>query len=89
MPETTNRTKWSTAAELQQAADRLRAVAPDLTGPLSGLADPVADWLDATANAMAWLAPYRPGENGYEMWQAAMKIAQKINEEGAGWDPMQ
>src|SRR5690606_20163502 len=42
------RTTWPQAAELQQAADTLRDAAPDITGRLAGLADPVADWLEAT-----------------------------------------
>ncbi|MGW2223853.1 hypothetical protein [Streptomyces formicae] len=39
----------SPAAELLKAAKALREVAPDITGPLSGLADPVAAWLDVEA----------------------------------------
>jgi hypothetical protein len=31
---------------LKRAALRLRDVAPDVTGPLVGLAGPVADWLE-------------------------------------------
>ena len=37
------------AAELRAAAVRLRDVAPMIDGPLAGLADPVAEWLDVTA----------------------------------------
>lgn len=33
------------------AAIRLREVAPDIDGPLKGLADPVAEWLDHQAEA--------------------------------------
>lgn len=34
------------ADELRAAAQTLRDVAPQITGPLAGLADPVANWLD-------------------------------------------
>jgi transcriptional regulator with XRE-family HTH domain len=78
-PLGTRRTTWASAAELQQAADRLRAVAPQITGPLQGLADPVADWLEETANALAWLAPFREHEPGHRMWQTATKVARTIN----------
>lgn len=40
----------SPADELTAAAQRLRDVTPEITGPLSGLADPVAEWLDHEAN---------------------------------------
>lgn len=40
------------ADELRAAAATLRAVAPEITGRLAGLAGPVADWLDETA----WIA---------------------------------
>ena len=39
----------SAADELRAAADTLRAVAPQITGRLADLADPVADWLTETA----------------------------------------
>lgn len=39
------------AEELRAAAARLRDVAPHITGPLAGLAAPVADWLDAAAHS--------------------------------------
>lgn len=74
----TRRTTWATAAELQQAADRLRDIAPQIDGPLTGLADPVADWLDETANTLAWLAPYREHEPGFRMWQTAILVARQI-----------
>lgn len=73
------RTIWPAAVPLQQAADTLRAVAPDLTGPLANLADPVADWLDETANTLSWLAPYREHEGGYDMWEQAVRVASIIN----------
>ncbi|MFE9432381.1 hypothetical protein ACFYNA_15485 [Streptomyces sp. NPDC006640] len=44
------------ADELRTAAQRLRDVAPDITGPLAGLADPVADWLDAEAQRLTTTA---------------------------------
>ncbi|MFR9796595.1 hypothetical protein ACL02U_11925 [Streptomyces sp. MS06] len=75
------RTTWPQAAELQQAADTLRAAAPEITGRLAGLADPVADWLEATANALAWLAPFREHEPGYPLWEVASKVAQTVNGE--------
>lgn len=73
------RTTWASAAELQQAADTLRAAAPSINDPLAGLADPVADWLDETANALAWLAPFREHEPGHRMWQTATKVARTVN----------
>lgn len=78
-PVDRSRTTWPQAVELQQAADRLREFAPDITGHLAGLADPVADWLDDTANALAWLAPYRDNEPGYAMWEAALRVARTVN----------
>lgn len=39
----------SPAEELRTAAATLRDVAPGITGPLAGLADPVAEWLDHEA----------------------------------------
>lgn len=74
----TRRTTWASATELQQAADQLRACAPQIDGPLAGLADPVADWLDETANALAWLAPFREHEPGHRMWQTATHVARAI-----------
>lgn len=69
------RTTWPSAAELQQAANTKRA-----TGTPEDAA--LADWLDATANALAWLAPYRPHEGGYEMWGAVSAYAQLVNSNG-------
>ncbi|GAA2946345.1 MULTISPECIES: hypothetical protein [Streptomyces] len=40
------------AAELRAAVVRLRDVAPQITGPLAGLADPVAEWLEWQAEAL-------------------------------------
>ncbi|MEU6615340.1 hypothetical protein [Streptomyces parvus] len=62
------RTTWSTAEPLQQAADLRRAAGDPL----------LADWLDATANALAWLAPYRDNEPGYGMWEAALAVARQL-----------
>jgi hypothetical protein len=62
------RTTWPQAAELRQAADRVRDADSEL-----------AVWLDETANTLAWLAPYREGEPGYRMWEAALAMARKIN----------
>ena len=64
------------ADELRTAAQRLRDVAPDITGPLAGLADPVADWLESTATSLA--ASTHPG------WQEcvapdAVSVAREIN----------
>jgi hypothetical protein len=73
------RTTWPQATELQQAADTLRDLAPQITGPLAGLADPVADWLEETANALAWLAPFREHEPGYPLWKTATDVARAIN----------
>lgn len=109
LPLGTCRTTWATAAELQQAADRLRATGhvhklgnpdddggvlddwdncrdPECPGPTpaipqvdGALANPVADWLDETANALAWLAPFREHEPGHRMWQTATAVARAIN----------
>ncbi|MEU3700963.1 hypothetical protein AB0E82_01920 [Streptomyces anulatus] len=62
------RTTWPTAAPLQQAADLRRAAGDPL----------LANWLDATANALAWLAPYRDNEPGYGMWEAALAVARQF-----------
>ncbi|MGW9249726.1 hypothetical protein [Streptomyces badius] len=73
---TDGRTTWPTAEPLQQAADLRRAAGDPL----------LADWLDATANALAWLAPYRDNEPGYGMWEAALAVARQLlgTTEGAG-----
>lgn len=72
---TDRRTQWPAARHLQRAADQLREIAPQIGGELWGYADPVADWLDKAANEMAWLAPYRDHEGGYQPWRAATRIA--------------
>ncbi|WP_097964995.1 hypothetical protein [Streptomyces sp. or20] len=63
-----SRTTWPTAEPLQQAANLRRAAGDPL----------LADWLDATANALAWLAPYRDNEPGYGMWEAALAVARQL-----------
>lgn len=65
------------ADELRTAAARLRDLAPQITGPLAGLADPVADWLDAAAQQEAYtLAEFghRGGAGPH-----ALTIARHIN----------
>lgn len=76
MPEF--RSKWPAAHHLQEAADQLRDVAPEIRPDLRGYADPVADWLDKTANDMAWLAPFREHEGGYRPWRLATRMAHGI-----------
>ena len=77
-PEYTTRTSWPAALPLQQAADALRET-PFYTRRLGKLTEPIAAWLDATANSLAWLAPYNPNEPGYDMWQAASLVAAAVN----------
>jgi hypothetical protein len=72
----TRRTTWPSAVELQQAADKLRTGTATITDPESVL---IADWLDETANALSWLAPFREHEPGYGMWEAATAFARRIN----------
>lgn len=71
----TTRTTWPAAHHLQQAADQLRDLGPELHTDLRKYADPVAEWLDATANEMAWLAPFREHEGGYRPWRVATRVA--------------
>jgi hypothetical protein len=75
---TDTRSKWPAAQHLQQAADQLRDLMPDIGAPLGGYADPVADWLDATANEMACMAPFREHEGGYKPWRVATGIAHTV-----------
>lgn len=70
------RTTWPQAGELQQAADIKRAAGTPEDAAL-------ADWLEATANALAWLAPFREHEPGYPLWQTATAYAQLINRRNA------
>jgi hypothetical protein len=73
----TRRTTWPSAAELQQAADKLRGGTATITGHE---ADLTADWLEETANALSWLAPFREHEPGFGMWEAATAFARRINQ---------
>lgn len=80
------------ADELRDAAIRLRDIAPAVTGPLAGLAAPVADWLDAAAveydatvkgAASVWSEPHEADER--DAWvarqtnQPALTVARQIN----------
>jgi hypothetical protein len=84
-------TDLTPAAALRAAATALRDVAPDITGPLAGLADPVADWLDAAAHAhdatvraaaSVWPDPHETAER--DAWvakqtdQPALTVARQI-----------
>jgi hypothetical protein len=77
-PDYTTRTPYPAALPLQQAADTLRET-PFYTRRLGKLTEPIAAWLDVTANSLAWLAPYSAHEPGYDMWQAASLVAETIN----------
>lgn len=81
MPEPvyTTRTPYPAALPLQQAADTLRET-PFYTRRLGKLTEPIAEWLDVTANSLARYAPYLPHEPGYDMWEAASRVAEAINE---------
>jgi hypothetical protein len=72
------RSQWPAAQHLQQAADQLRDFGPGLNSHLRGYAEPVAEWLDNTANEMAWLAPFRDHEGGYRPWRNATRIAHAV-----------
>jgi hypothetical protein len=64
------------ADEMRTAAQTLRDVAPDLTGSLAGLADPVAEWLDVCAGyAEKWYdgAPTSPFQ------AAGLRVARIVN----------
>lgn len=80
MPDdcTAHHAPWPAAAPLQQAADAIRET-PFYTRRFGQLTEPIAEWLDVTANSLAWLAPYNPHEPGYDMWQAANRVAETIN----------
>ncbi|WP_371793046.1 hypothetical protein OG285_32470 [Streptomyces sp. NBC_01471] len=84
-------TDLTPAAALRAAATALQDVAPDITGPLAGLADPVADWLDAAAHAhdamakgaaSVWPEPHEAAER--DAWvakqtdQPALTVARTI-----------
>jgi hypothetical protein len=68
------------ADELHAAAQRLRDVAPDITGPLAGLADPVADWLDYAAAAATRLHSLFADSDdpGEFIEQRALAVARQI-----------
>lgn len=71
-PLGTRRTTWPAAAELQRAADRTRRI---------------ADLLEETANAMGWLAPFRPHEPGHGPWTAALALARDRRQPTVGPRP--
>ena len=79
------------ADEYRQAAAELRDVAPMIDGPLAGLADPVADWLDQAAKhhdatvigaASVWQRPdeaaYRDAFVTKQTDRAALAVARQI-----------
>lgn len=76
--EPPTRTKWPAARHLQQAADQLREPDPNLGPEREHYTAPVGDWLDKTANDMAWLAPYRDHEGGYRPWRVATRTAHGV-----------
>lgn len=62
----------SAADELRTAATTLRDLAPGITGPLAGLADPVAAWLEVEA--------FRVSRNGQgPNAHHALTVARAIN----------
>lgn len=72
------RSKWPAAQHLQRAADLLREPDPNLDPEREHYTAPPGDWLDQTANDMAWLAPYRDHEGGYRPWQVATRMAHGV-----------
>lgn len=78
---TNTRSKWPAAKHLQQAAAETRQALAGMPEELQTLKEPparTAAWLDETALEMAWLAPYRPHEIGYLLWQLAVRIAHGV-----------
>jgi hypothetical protein len=75
---TGRRSQWPAAQHVQQAADQLRTPDPNLDDYQQNYHAPVADWLDAAANEMAWLAPFRDHEGGYRPWRNATRIAHAV-----------
>lgn len=75
---TQTRSKWPAAQHLHQAADHLRQPDPHLFDYQQAYHAPVADWLDKAALDMAWLAPFRDHEGGYQPWRNATRIAHGI-----------
>jgi hypothetical protein len=72
------RTKWPAAQHIQQAADEMRQPDQNLDPEREHYTAPLADWLDKTANEMAWLAPFRTHEGGYRPWRAATRTAHGV-----------
>ncbi|KOU30188.1 hypothetical protein ADK53_28635 [Streptomyces sp. WM6373] len=77
-------TTWPQAAEMQAAARHLADQAArgldegyDPQIPAEAVAE-IAKWMNATADALAWLAPYRDNEPGYHMWNAAEAVAREV-----------
>lgn len=77
-------TTWPQAAEMQAAARHLADQAArgldegyDPQIPAKTVAE-IAQWMNATADALAWLAPYRDNEPGYHMWNAAEAVAREV-----------
>lgn len=68
-------TTWASAASLQQAADLLRNGNVAMT---DDVAKTLADHLEATANALSWLAPFREGEPGHLIWPTAEATAEAV-----------
>ncbi|MDT0302927.1 hypothetical protein [Streptomonospora wellingtoniae] len=71
MSENPTRTQWPQARLLQDAVDKARA---DDDPRIRAL----ADHLDAVADTMAWLAPYRDHEGGHGMWTTAETVARAL-----------
>lgn len=69
------RSKWPAAQHVQEAADHLRRADPNLADYQQGYFAVVAERLDAAANEMAWLAPFREHEGGYRPWRDATRMA--------------
>lgn len=68
---------------LRTAATQLRNIAPQITDPLSDLADPVAGWLEATADEMNLVDGTEYQATGNKSadpstWVIALTIARKI-----------
>lgn len=86
-------TTWPQAAEMQAAARQLADQAArgleegyDPQVPALAVAE-IAEWMNATADALAWLAPYRDNEPGYHMWNAAEAVARAILGQPDGSQP--
>ncbi|MEV6696266.1 hypothetical protein AB0M68_03760 [Streptomyces sp. NPDC051453] len=65
------------AEELRAAAQTLRDVAPEITGRLAGLADPVADWLDTAADYADRWPPDHQANSPFR--RDALAVARTIN----------